>query len=454
MDSGSSVRVVESCLVTPSDDTPREGLWLSALDLVLANRGHTPLVHFYSTAGAGSDVADDFFDVARLKESMARALVPFYPLAGRLGVDSGGRTEVNCNAEGALFVVARSDHTLEDFVDPTPSPELRMLFGPRVHPSSIVLAVQVTFLRCGGVVLGTAVHHAVVDGASTFQFLRTWASYCRDGESAAVDAPCHHRALLRGRSPRVIHPETIPMFCNELIMHEQEPSPAGTMSSTVVTRILTVSRDQLHALKRLCGGASTFCAVTALVWRCVCVARPGLHPDSTTRINFPVDIRRRLTPPLPDRYFGNGVVNVFTTAAVKDVVSQTLASVAGRVKAAADRVDDELLRSAVDYFEETASAAKQGVRRRAEDRGNLPETELRMNSWFRIPVHDADFGWGQPRAMTRAEAVRGGWVYLLAARADGSARVLISLEAATHHKFQHAAADVCQLLLATERPKL
>uniref|UniRef100_M8AZM3 Anthranilate N-benzoyltransferase protein 1 n=1 Tax=Aegilops tauschii TaxID=37682 RepID=M8AZM3_AEGTA len=330
MDSGSSVRVVESCLVTPSDDTPREGLWLSALDLVLANRGHTPLVHFYSTAGAGSDVADDFFNVARLKESMARALVPFYPLAGRLCVDSGGRTEV-------------------------------------------------TFLRCGGVVLGTAVHHAVVDGASTFQFLRTWASYCRDGESAAVEPPCHHRALLLARSPPVIHPETIPMFCNELIMHEQEPSsPAGTTtSSTVVTRILTVSRDQLHALKRLCGGASTFCAVAALVWRCVCVARPGLHPDSTTRINFPVDIRRRLTPPLQDRYFGNGVVNVFATAAVKDVVSQTLASVAGRVKAAADRVDDELLRSAVDYFEETA---KQGVRRRAEDRGNLPETELRMNS--------------------------------------------------------------------------
>ncbi|KAF6998636.1 hypothetical protein CFC21_014736 [Triticum aestivum] len=238
MDSGSSVRVVESCLVTPSDDTPREGLWLSALDLVLANRGHTPLVHFYSTAGAGSDVADDFFDVARLKESMARALVPFYPLAGRLGVDSGGRTEVNCNGEGALFVVARSDHTLQDFVDPTPSPELRRLFGPRVHPSSIVLAVQVTFLRCGGVVLGTAVHHAVVDGASTFQFLRTWASYSRDGESAAVDPPCHHRALLRARSPPVIHPETIPMFCNELIMHEQEPSSSTgtTTSSTVVSR--------------------------------------------------------------------------------------------------------------------------------------------------------------------------------------------------------------------------
>jgi shikimate O-hydroxycinnamoyltransferase len=46
---------------------------------------------------------------------MAMALVPFYPLSGRLGVDSDGRVQIDCNAEGALFVVAQSDdHTVED----------------------------------------------------------------------------------------------------------------------------------------------------------------------------------------------------------------------------------------------------------------------------------------------------------------------------------------------------
>jgi shikimate O-hydroxycinnamoyltransferase len=65
----------------------------------------------------------------------------------------------------------------------------------------------VTFLRCGGAVFGTAVHHAVVDGSSMFHFTRTWGSYCRDGKGAVVEPlPCHDRAVLRARSPPVIHP--------------------------------------------------------------------------------------------------------------------------------------------------------------------------------------------------------------------------------------------------------
>ncbi|KAI4964631.1 hypothetical protein ZWY2020_060109 [Hordeum vulgare] len=96
----SALQVVESCLVTPSNETPREGLWLSALDLVLANRGHTPLVHVYSASDVAA--ANGFFNVAKLKKSMAKALVPFYPLAGRLGADRDGRNEIDCNGEGAL----------------------------------------------------------------------------------------------------------------------------------------------------------------------------------------------------------------------------------------------------------------------------------------------------------------------------------------------------------------
>lgn len=425
MDSGSVLRVVESCFVTPSGETPRKGLWLSALDLVLVSKGHTPLVHFYS-AGDVAAAGDGFFDVARLKESLAKALVPFYPLAGRLGVDPDGRIEINCNGEGALFIVAHSNRTFDDFSDHKPSPEIRRLFRPVVQPSSIILAIQVTFLKCGGVVLGTAPHHAVGDGSATFHFIRTWATYCRDGESAAVEPPCHDRALLRARSPSVIHPDTIPTFCSRLPQHEP--------SAAVATQVFTISKDQLDALKRLCGGASTFCAISALVWQCACVAR-RLHPEATTRINFPVDIRHRLTPPLPARYFGNGVVNVFATAAVKDIVSETLASVASRVGSTTERLDDELLRSAVDYFEMTEKGGQ------TEQKGNQPETELRMNSWFHLPMYDADFGWGKPRVMTRAEAVRGGWVYLLSGGGDGSARLLISLEPATLSKFERAVAE-------------
>ncbi|CAM0871162.1 unnamed protein product [Alopecurus aequalis] len=437
MASGSALRVVESCLVTPSEETPRGGLWLSALDLALTKRGHTPVVLVYS-ASATAD--DDFFNVAKLKESLAKALVPFYPLAGRLSANSeDGRIEVNCNGEGAHFRVAYSDdHTAEGLItDPAPSMELVKLFKPRVE-QTILLAVQVTFLRCGGVVLGISMHHAAGDGSSMGHIIRTWASYCRDGEGAVIELPCHDRALLRARSPPVIHPETMPMLSSGLTMHTE---------LVAASKVFTISSEQLHALKRHCGGTSTFCTLSALVWKCVCVAH-GLAPDATTRINFPVDIRRRLRPPLPAGYFGNGVINVFATAATKDVVYGMLSSVASRVKAASERLNsDEVLRSAIDYLEMAGP----------EDIGNLPETVVRVNSWFQLRMYEADFGWGKPRVTLRAGAVRGGWVYLLpetGGHGGGGVELLVYLEAPILSKFDRAVTETVCGVQATERARL
>jgi shikimate O-hydroxycinnamoyltransferase len=97
--------VVESSFVAPSEPTPRKGLWLSPVHLALANRGHTPAVYFYQS----EDGAADYFDVGRLKASLAKALVPFYPLAGRrLDVDEDGRLQITSNSEGALALCCGS----------------------------------------------------------------------------------------------------------------------------------------------------------------------------------------------------------------------------------------------------------------------------------------------------------------------------------------------------------
>ncbi|WVZ48925.1 hypothetical protein U9M48_000316 [Paspalum notatum var. saurae] len=106
MNSTGDVQVLESSFVAP-----KKGLWLSPLDLMQGNR-HTPTVYLYHRHRASS--SDDFFDVTRLKASLAKALVIFYPLAGRFAVDDNGRPEISCNGEGALFVVARSHRLTVD----------------------------------------------------------------------------------------------------------------------------------------------------------------------------------------------------------------------------------------------------------------------------------------------------------------------------------------------------
>ncbi|XBI32554.1 hypothetical protein VPH35_055992 [Triticum aestivum] len=234
------VEVLESCMVKPSVETPSHGLWLSQLDLKMVNRGHTPNVYFYTPH---SGAVGNFFDVARLKAAMAKALVPFYPLAGRLGVDGEGQPEIDCAGQGVLFVVARSDLTVDGFVDFQPSPELRRLFVPRVEDSpSIMCAIQVTFMGCGGVALGTALHHVAIDAVSAVHFFQTWSGFCRDGDAAAavLELPCHDRTLLRARSPPVVHPDALTVFSCPKLSLAVSAEPSGA----VVNKIFVLSNDQ------------------------------------------------------------------------------------------------------------------------------------------------------------------------------------------------------------------
>ncbi|VAI17962.1 unnamed protein product [Triticum turgidum subsp. durum] len=146
------VEVVDTTLVAPSEPTPRHTLWLSNLDLAVP-KTHTPLVYYYPApppAGDGDgdgEKEEGFFAPERLREALARALVPFYPLAGRMATGPEGRLEIDCNGEGALFVVARADFTGDEmFRDFEPSPEARRLLVPFAasgDPPCLLAMVQV-----------------------------------------------------------------------------------------------------------------------------------------------------------------------------------------------------------------------------------------------------------------------------------------------------------------------
>ncbi|MBA0564724.1 hypothetical protein Golob_009640 [Gossypium lobatum] len=88
------VTVEGPSMIRPAKDTPKERQWISNLDMVMATY-HVPLLFFYKPNGSS-----DFFKPQVLKEALSKTLVPFYPMAGRLGLDENGRLEILCNAEG------------------------------------------------------------------------------------------------------------------------------------------------------------------------------------------------------------------------------------------------------------------------------------------------------------------------------------------------------------------
>ena len=132
-------------MVKPWEETPGEALWMSVLDHMMPSF-HMPSVYFYRPTGA-----DNFFNSNSLKQALAKILVPFYPMAGRLSRDHNGRLQINCNAEGVLFVEAETDAVIDDFGDFAPTPELKRLI-PAVDVSGGISSYPLLVLQ---VYLGT-----------------------------------------------------------------------------------------------------------------------------------------------------------------------------------------------------------------------------------------------------------------------------------------------------------
>ncbi|KAF8781246.1 hypothetical protein HU200_000642 [Digitaria exilis] len=99
------------------------------------------------------------------------------------------------------------------------------------------------------------------------------------GDGTGVELPATTGTFLRARPRR-----------SSTLAHSRCYAPGFTFSDTperpAATEVFTISRDQVVALRRLCGGASAFSSVSALVWRCTIGAR-RLPPDAEARLSFP-----------------------------------------------------------------------------------------------------------------------------------------------------------------------
>ncbi|MQL81677.1 hypothetical protein Taro_014146 [Colocasia esculenta] len=411
------VKVVDSCMVVPEVETPKHRLWLSNIDLQAVRRYTANFTVYKFNGESGS------FCREKLKASLSKALVPFYPLAGRLVRGNDGRLEVNCNAEGVLFLVAETDSTVDEFGDFMPSPEIQKMLVPAVpspEPPCIVLLLQVTYFRCGGVTLGVAVHHTTVDGLSALHFIDTWAGITRGAEDLLP--PFLDRRLLRARSPPKVLIEH-PLYR----LPKKTQVPLATEAKPFSTAAFHLSGDQVAALKSTSGDThlGTFKALVAYVWRCFCKAR-GLADDEETSLRLTVDARNRLDPPLPKCFFGNSTFRIEVVAKAGAIVSESLECSANRIHEVTSRLGDEHVRSLVDLLEQ----------RRQEDLTELeslllrrPATSLYAVSWLGLPIYETDFGWGKPILVRRVSLASSGMVYILHnPRSKGGVSLIMSLE--------------------------
>nr|GME05769.1 methanol O-anthraniloyltransferase-like [Ipomoea batatas] len=143
-----SIKLSKPELVPPKTPTPNEKKALSDLDDQASLRYQMPGLWFYENKESmvGRDPA------TVIKEGLAKALVFYYPLAGRLFQGPNKKLIVDCNGEGALFLKAEANialHKLGDFIH-SPSPYLNKLLynvpGSEGITGCPLLLIQVVFL--------------------------------------------------------------------------------------------------------------------------------------------------------------------------------------------------------------------------------------------------------------------------------------------------------------------
>ena len=100
-------------MVAPAKPTPHEFKQLSDIDDQDGLRFQIPVIQFYKydPSMQGRD------PVRVIREALAKTLVFYYPLAGRLREGPGRKLVVECTGEGIVFIEADADVTLEQFGD-------------------------------------------------------------------------------------------------------------------------------------------------------------------------------------------------------------------------------------------------------------------------------------------------------------------------------------------------
>ncbi|KAE8679023.1 Benzyl alcohol O-benzoyltransferase [Hibiscus syriacus] len=375
-----TVRRQEPELVVPAKPTPRECKMLSDIDDQDGHRFQIRGLHIYRCNGSmqGED------PVRVIREALAKALVFYYPFAGRLKEGPDGKLMVDCTGEGVLFVEAEADVTLDDFGDSLhpPFPCFSELLCEPPESNDLlncpVLQIQVTRLKCGGFIFAHRFNHTMSDAVGLIQFISAMGEIAR-GSVASSIPPVWERQLLNARNPPVI-------TCEH---HEYDHSMVaiGTIMPTdnLVHRSFFFGPTQISALKRLISDnlcCSTFDVLTACIWRCRTIALE-LGPHEDVRFICIVNARSKFNPPLPLGYYGNVLGYPAAQTTARELSQNPLEFAVKLVKEVKAKVTEEYMKSTADLLVTRGRPNVNTVR------------SLIVSDLTRARFREVDFGWGK-----------------------------------------------------------
>ncbi|XP_054810305.1 stemmadenine O-acetyltransferase-like [Prosopis cineraria] len=421
--------IISRRCIKPTSPTPShlKSFKISLLDQISPNI-HGNMTLFYSPNAAADSGAGDLLShfsakSQLLQNALAETLTRFYPLAGRIR----DTATVDCNDDGAVYIEARTDTRLSDFLS-HPDFDILEHFLPSTDKETMelsngsMLLVRFTLFGCGGTAVSISLTHKIADIAALITVLQSWTAACR--ARTEPDVPD------LGLGASLFPPRTIlGMSASVNIAAEKFTArrfvftgfKVGELKSRVATSLGRDKSDdedidQFHP--------SRVEVVLALIWRCAMSAsRSKTGSFKPSALFQAVNLRPRMEPPVPGTAIGNFVWPFAVT-----VEEEKELDLHALVKKMREGIKDFIEKKAIKFKEGGGfEAVMEFLKERGEMLKKKKETVVyKCSSWCRFPLYDVDYGWGNPVWMSSVNKMVSNTVALMDVK-DGGVEALVTL---------------------------
>jgi hypothetical protein len=245
------------------------------------------------------------------------------------------------------------------------------------------LDFQVTRLTCGGFVLGLRLNHCIADGVGICQFLKAVGEIAR-GVATLTVPPAWNREIFQPRAKPVVK---YPHHDYEYGHVEEDEYKALLMQPIEERNHISYifGSKEIDALKAQTEGEryTTFEVLSACLWqsRTRALNFPA-HRD--VKLLFALNARSQFQKSLPAGYYGNVITCACAKTKARDLIDQPLSFAVKLIKEAKIRVDEEYMRSAIDFLE-----------LKGRPRFHVGGTSYVISDTTKLDLGGADFGWGK-----------------------------------------------------------
>ncbi|CAH2043189.1 unnamed protein product [Thlaspi arvense] len=352
--------------------------------------------------------------ISRLQASLSAALDRFYPLAGRLvkvkNEDETVSFLISCDGSGVEFVHAVARNTeVSDVLQLSGSvPGFFSSFFPATGiknyhgVSRSLLMVQVTEMK-DGIFIGFGYNSTVADGNSIWKFFNAWSEICsKDPGSETFQRRIHLKGWFFDGIDYPIH-----------IPDPETKATSHAASTELQEKMFHLTKESVLKLEAKANDESdekisSIEAVLGHIWRSM-IKQSGMSREEETHCRLPINMRRRLDPPLEEECFGNVSQTGIATVTVRELLDHGLGWAAVQI--------NKMERSQTD---ENAKAFAEDWVKNVKIPVSVGSKDLVVTNSHRFDVYSNDFGWGKPIAARAGPPYLNGRLVVFQGAEEGS----------------------------------